>query len=232
MEHVDGRASRWDAHRIERRRELVESTLRAIRRNGATLTIDDIAREARTSKTVIYRHFGDRTGLYLAVVERVADNILGDLLPTLAASSDRELHALVRELVDAYTRLVERDPEIYRFVLNRPSVDLPSGDDPIQGVTERIAGAISATIAVHLRWNGRADAPAAMLAHGLVGFVRAATNHWMTEGLTSGSRRPREAVVAEVSSLFGPALVSTVLAKPAADPSAPTPPFHHLVTAD
>ena len=33
--------------------------------------MDEIAAEAGTSKTVLYRHFADRAGLYLAVVESV-----------------------------------------------------------------------------------------------------------------------------------------------------------------
>ena len=76
---TDGRDTRWAEHRRERRIELVESTLRAIRRQGATVSLDDIAAEAGTSKPVIYRHFGDRPGLYRAVVEKTAQFILDDL---------------------------------------------------------------------------------------------------------------------------------------------------------
>ena len=81
MQRVDGRHSRWDAHRVRRRRALVESALRAIRRYGAGVTLDDVATVAGTSKTVLYRYFGDRVGLYHGVVDRVSENILGDLQP-------------------------------------------------------------------------------------------------------------------------------------------------------
>ena len=67
----DGRDTRWAQHRLARRVELVEATLKAIRRHGAGVGMDEIAAEAGTSKTVIYRHFGDKAGLYLAVVEAV-----------------------------------------------------------------------------------------------------------------------------------------------------------------
>ena len=59
---TDGRSTRWDQHRAARRRELVEATLRAIREHGAAVGMDDIAAEAGTSKTVVYRHFTDRQG--------------------------------------------------------------------------------------------------------------------------------------------------------------------------
>src|SRR5262245_32752527 len=53
----DGRDSRWEQHREERREALVDATIRAIRKHGATVGMDDIALEAGTSKTVVYRHF-------------------------------------------------------------------------------------------------------------------------------------------------------------------------------
>ena len=52
---TDGRDARWAEHRVERRRELVESTLRAIRKYGAGVGMDEIAAEATTSKTVLYQ---------------------------------------------------------------------------------------------------------------------------------------------------------------------------------
>ena len=46
--------------------------------------MDEIAAEAGTSKTVLYRHFGDKAGLYLAVVESVDRLVAGDLQRALA----------------------------------------------------------------------------------------------------------------------------------------------------
>lgn len=41
--------------------------------------MDEVAATARTSKTVFYRHFTDRAGLYTAVAERVDATIIRDL---------------------------------------------------------------------------------------------------------------------------------------------------------
>ncbi len=122
---VDGRATRWAQHNAERRRELVEATLRAIRKHGHGIGMDDLAADAGTSKTVFYRHFGDRTGLYTAVVESVQEFILGNVTGPLAAELPPA--RLVTELADAYLAVVEADGEIYRFVANRP------GDSPRPG---------------------------------------------------------------------------------------------------
>lgn len=195
--HVDGRDARWIEHRRQRRRELVESTLRAIRRHGATVGMDEIAAEAGTSKPVIYRHFGDRPGLYRAVVEKVAQFILDDLHASVSWDAADDFSALVRDLALAYLRLVQRDPEIYRFVMSRPLVDGDPGDDPVTGLTMRIGQ----RIAELLRANGFDADRADTWGHGLVGCVRAATDQWIRSGMI----RPTEDVADDLSDLLGPA---------------------------
>ncbi len=179
----------------------MESTLRAIRRHGATVTLDQVAAAAGTSKTVLYRYFGDRVGLYLGVVDRVSENVLDDLLPRLEDSARRGLAAIVHDLVDSYTAIVERDPEIYRFVLTRPAGATTSGD-PLAPVEARVAEALTDTLAALRMKEGRDPTGADTLAHGLVGFVRAASDHWVFAA--PGPLRPRREIVDEVSGLFGP----------------------------
>ncbi len=53
--------------------------MRTIRSRGAGVGMDELASEAGTSKTVFYRHFTDRRGLYLAVAERVDELIIRDI---------------------------------------------------------------------------------------------------------------------------------------------------------
>ncbi len=195
--HTDGRDTRWTEHRRLRRKELVESTLRAIRHRGATVSLDEIAAEAGTSKPVFYRHFGDRPGLYRAVVEKVAQFILDDLHASVSWERTDDLSALVRDLAHGYLRLVQRDPEIYRFVMSRPLVDGDLGDDPVTGLTMRI-GERMADI---LRSNGYATARADTWGHALVGCVRAATDQWIRAGMP----RPAEDVASDLADLLGAA---------------------------
>ncbi|MBK8459014.1 MAG: TetR/AcrR family transcriptional regulator [Micropruina sp.] len=197
---ADGRDTRWADHRVQRRRELVESTLRAIRKHGASVGMDEIATEAGTSKTVIYRHFGDRSGLYLAVVEKVADFILEDLRASVGWDDPDDLATLVADLVHAYLGLVERDPEIYRFVISRPLVDKPLTEDPVTGLTRRIGRQVGDV----LRRYGHAEATAATWGHGLVGFVRAATDEWLAAGMP----RDTDQLAADVAHLFAPAFAA------------------------
>lgn len=198
---VDGRDSRWAQHRAQRRRELVDAALRAIRKHGPSVGMDDIASEAGTSKTVVYRHFGDRTGLYVAVVESVDQRILDSLSAAMVDTDPDDATALVGAMVDAYLMLVEKDPEIYRFVVTRPLVDAPVNGDPVAGITDRIGAQVTRVLRSYLLRHGQDASCAETWGSGLVGFVRAAADHW----LTSEQPRPRAAVVADVTTLFAPA---------------------------
>lgn len=174
----------------------MEGTLRAIRQHGPAVGMDEIAAVAKTSKTVIYRHFGDRIGLYAAVVDATLDYILRNLR---LAMTDSDPMGLVSGITDAYLRLVERDPEIYFFVLSRPISH--DGRDAVQGLTNRLGDELAAVLAERLTEQGRDPSPAGTWAHGLVGFIRAATDHWAA----AGQQQARSAVVADVTDLFRPA---------------------------
>jgi AcrR family transcriptional regulator len=198
---VDGRDSRWAQHRTQRRRELVDAALRAIRKHGPSVGMDEIASEAGTSKTVVYRHFGDRTGLYVAVVESVDQRILDSLGAAMVGTDPDDATALVGAMVDAYLGLVEKDPEIYRFVVTRPLVEGPVTGDPLAEITDRIGAQVARALRSYLLRHGQDASCAETWGRGLVGFVRAAADHW----LTSDRPRPRGAVVADVTTLFAPA---------------------------
>jgi AcrR family transcriptional regulator len=185
---TDGRSTRWDEHRQQRRRELVEAALRAIRQHGASVGMDEIAAEAGTSKTVFYRHFTDRSGLYAAVSERVDALILRDVTQALDADGTGDLAAvgssprrLIAAAIDSYLRLVEKDPEVYRFIVNAPLLDRPGGGDPAGAVTHHIADQISAVIARALQSAGRSPDPAVVWGHGVVGMVRSAADRWLAD---------------------------------------------------
>lgn len=205
---IDGRDARWEQHRVTRRAELVSHALRAIRVHGPGVGMDEIAARAGTSKTVIYRHFGDRAGLYEAVVDAVDTYIHEGLTAAIQFSDITDLGDLAGTLTDAYLTLVERDPHIYRFVMHRPSQGPAGSADPFEGLTEKIAVRVSAIVAHQLTFRGLDPAPAPVWGHGLVGFVRAAADHW----ISSEPRGHREDVVRQVTRLFSPAFAGALTA--------------------
>jgi AcrR family transcriptional regulator len=201
---TDGRHTRWDEHRTNRRRELIEHALRAIRKHGASVGMEEIAAQAGTSKTVIYRHFGDRAGLYAAVVANVHDYIHTGLEAALQLSDPSDLPVLAHDLADAYLELVERDPEIYRFVLNPPTAEAAARVDPYGGLLEIMGDHISSAIANNLVTSGLPSTAANTWGNGLVGFIRAVADNWVATGQTNS----RAQLVAEIDAFFIPALAN------------------------
>lgn len=169
----DRRASRWDDHRRSRRAELTDAAIAAIREHGASVGMDDVAAAARTSKTAVYRHFADRTQLYVAVCERVAEVLLGQVRTAMdSATGPRTKTAAA---IAAYLRLIEHDPEVYRFVVHRPLVEA----DLVADLVSLIGDQVADVIAEQLRSVGADPAPAVPWGHGVVGMVRSAADNWI-----------------------------------------------------
>jgi AcrR family transcriptional regulator len=172
----DRRDSRWDEHRRARREQLVDATLAAVGRHGAGVGMDEIAAEAGTSKTVVYRHFADRSELYVAVCGRVA----GQLLPKLREAMESSDHPrqMTAAAIETYLAFLEADPEVYRFVVTQHPAD-PSGADPISSLADLVGDQAAALMAVALEQAGRDPAAAGAWGHGLVGLVRSAADWWL-----------------------------------------------------
>jgi AcrR family transcriptional regulator len=206
----DGRDVRWEAHRAKRRRQLVEAALKAIRRHGAGVGMDEIAASAGTSKTVLYRHLGDRAGLYRAVVAAVDERILEEIAAAEAAVGGHDTVGRIAAMVRAYLEMVERDPEIYRFVMTRP-LETAQGQapDPVHQITDRIAGRLTQTLRQHLDEAGRADAAllAPVWGTGIVGLVKSAAEHWLSSRGEDAPPSPDDVTDAVVS-LIRPALAA------------------------
>jgi AcrR family transcriptional regulator len=193
---ADGRTTRWNEHRQTRRRELVEATLRAIRVHGAGVGMDDIAAVAGTSKTVVYRHFSDRAGLYQAVAEHVDRTILRDLAQavgdesalvsgsTQAGDPRIDARAVIGAAIDSYLRLVERDPEVYRFIVAAPLLERsPAGAaGSSEAMSDHVAQRIAHLIGAALSARGREPQAAQVWGPAVVGMVRAAADRWLARG--------------------------------------------------
>lgn len=195
---IDGRAARWERHNADRRQALVEDAVRAIREFGPAVGMDEIAAQAKTSKTVLYRHFGDKAGLYRAVVASVHEYILRKL--PLAEAERLGPRELVARLADSYLAVVERDRNLYLFVSSRPTGETPT-EDPVLGITTEIGNEVAVALRAWLHAHGLDEEPANIWAHGAVGFIWAVADRWIVTNL----RRPRADVVAYIDQFFAPA---------------------------
>ena len=158
-----------------RRAEYLDAAMDAIRALGPQATMTDIAERAGMSKPVLYDHFNDRLGLTVAVVAKLAQTVATDAARSLLAGGEPE--ALLARTFDIFVALVEREPELYRWIL-RGAQDMPNslGDLPLalEGGTR-----FAAVIGSALRSAGADSGPAEPWAFGIVGFVFGATEWWL-----------------------------------------------------
>jgi AcrR family transcriptional regulator len=173
---TDGRSSRWNEHRRIRREELVGAALDALRTAGPDFSVDDVARAAGVSKTVIYRYFSDKDELIDAVLDRISTAVLlPRLLGELAVdrADDRaRLHAVIAEFV----AIIETEPALYRFAYAHAG---RSGRKDLVAATEReIAEALGVLMGERLADAGRAQGPALTWAYGVVGMVQLSAHWW------------------------------------------------------
>ncbi|QUR66226.1 TetR/AcrR family transcriptional regulator [Mycobacterium spongiae] len=174
---TDGRKRRWHQHKVERRNELVDGTIVAIRRHGRYLSMDEIAAEIGVSKTVLYRYFVDKNDLTTAVMMRFTQTTL---IPNMAAalSSTLDGYDLTREIIRVYVETVAAEPEPYRFVMANSS----ASKSKVIADSERI---IARMIAVMLRRRmheaGMDTGGVEPWAYLIVGGVQLATHSWMSD---------------------------------------------------
>jgi AcrR family transcriptional regulator len=171
----DGRRSRWTEHRRARREDLVGAAVEAVRRTGPEFAVDDVARSAGVSKTVIYRYFSDKDELVDAVLERISGTVLLPRLLSELAAEHRDHRAGLRTVITSFVSLIEDEPELYRFAYAQTG---RSGRADLVAATEhQIAEALAALFAERLEAGGRPPGAATTWAYGVVGMVQL-TAHW------------------------------------------------------
>jgi AcrR family transcriptional regulator len=174
----DGRRARWTEHRRARREDLVVAAVEAVRVAGPDFAVDDVARSAGVSKTVIYRYFTDKDELVDAVLERISTVILLPRLLGEIAVEHADDRAGLRAVIAAFVSLIEDEPELYRFAYAHAG---RSGRADLVAATEHeIAEALAAVMSARLAEAGRPTGAARTWAYGVVGMVQLAAHWWST----------------------------------------------------
>lgn len=113
-EKVDRRNTRWETHRQTRRRELIGTATVAVHKYGFDASMDQIADESKTSKSILYKYFGDKEGLQYAIGE----HIIYELLSSLEEAVERQapFEEVLSLVISQFLQLVDESPELYRFM--------------------------------------------------------------------------------------------------------------------
>ncbi|MFE3096872.1 TetR family transcriptional regulator [Streptomyces sp. NPDC059248] len=117
----------------QRRRELLEAADRVVLRDGPGASMNAIAAEAGITKPILYRHFGDKGGLYRALAKRHTDALLEALREALDAPADRRER--IAATLDTYLAAIEARPQVYRFLMHPAEAATATAPGPGPGPT-------------------------------------------------------------------------------------------------
>ncbi|MEV7277835.1 TetR family transcriptional regulator [Streptomyces sp. NPDC093111] len=168
----------------QRRRELLEAADRVVLRDGPKASMNAIAAEAGITKPILYRHFGDKGGLYRALATRHTDALLSALRAALDAPADRRRR--VESTLDTYLASIEAMPQVYRFLMHpaEESQQAEQGFDVGRHsapLLRRMGEELGQVIAERVDLGPGGEAQARIWGHGIVGMMHAAGDWWLGE---------------------------------------------------
>jgi AcrR family transcriptional regulator len=180
--------------RAARREALLDAADRIVRRDGPAASMATIAAEAGITKPILYRHFGDKSGLYAALADRYTGRLLDELQAALEAGRTRRDR--VERTIGAYLSAIEEEPQVYRFLVhpNTQADEAGLGQSQVRSFTRRLSMLLASGMAAETEASPQR---AAAWAHGIVGMVQAAGDWWLETGGCT-----REELVQELAALL------------------------------
>jgi AcrR family transcriptional regulator len=181
-----------------RRRALLEAADRVIQREGPEASMAAIAAEAGISKPILYRHFGDKSGLYQALAERHTRRLIEGIRAEFSRAGS--VRARTRSTIETYLSTISANLNLYRFLMHRASAEDAATHSAmstmIRGVSRELAEVM---IAEGNGAGGSMDrARAYVWGHAVVGMVQTAGDWW----LDHDAEVPREVVVDTLADLI------------------------------
>ncbi|MET9244718.1 TetR/AcrR family transcriptional regulator [Nonomuraea sp. NPDC003709] len=160
----------------DRRRALLDAADRVILTQGPEVSMAAIAAEAGITKPILYRHFGDKSGLYQALADRHVRTVIAQLRPELVAPG-ADLRGRARATIGVYLDLISANRNLYRFLFHRASAEDSRFRSHmtalVRGLGEELGGLLAGERAV-------ADpVRAQVLGHAFVGMVQTTGDWWL-----------------------------------------------------
>ena len=172
---ADHKKRNKDDRRAERRQELLDAAVVTIRRDGAGVSMEDIAHEAGITKPILYANFGDKAGLADAMAKRFTRDLIARFGEVWATSDDTRER--VRLAIEAWVAFIESDPHIYRF-LSEGSFGAGRRLEDRRLVSD-VGVVVARALGEWLREQGADSGPAEPWAYGVLGMVHVTTEWWL-----------------------------------------------------
>ncbi len=153
--------------RADRRNQLLDVARGVFAASGfEAATMEEIAEAAGVSRPIIYSHFGDKSGLFQAVVSREIEQV--DALVTQAIASPGNPRELVEQGLRAFFSYVQDQPQGHA-VLTRDA-PLHLSHSGLAVMLDGLAGRVTEVVAQASLALGADATPAPIYANALIGL--------------------------------------------------------------
>ncbi|HUR04588.1 MAG TPA: TetR family transcriptional regulator [Nonomuraea sp.] len=160
----------------DRRKALLDAADRVILREGPEASMAAIAAEAGITKPILYRHFGDKSGLYEALADRHVRTVIAQLRPAFAEVAT-DLRGRARTTITVYLEVISANLNLYRFLFHRASAEDTRMRSHmtalVRGLGEELGGVLAAERVVP------EPVRAQVLGHAFVGMVQTTGDWWL-----------------------------------------------------
>ncbi|MDG3016123.1 TetR/AcrR family transcriptional regulator [Speluncibacter jeojiensis] len=174
----DGRATRWDEHKAQRREQILDAAIASIDESGTDVGVQQIAERAGVPRSVVYRIFKDRGDLDEQLRARILDRLLTHIAPAL--HPEGTVGEAISRAVSTYLSWIVESPRLHQFLgIGSPS-RRTTGSRAVTGTKTAIGVQLTTLLESVLTRAGRDPAPAEPLAFGLIGLVDVSVNRWLT----------------------------------------------------
>jgi len=172
----DGRSTRWDPHRRERRTAIIRAAIAAIEAYGPDAPTGQIADLAGVPRTHVYRHFEGKQALDLAV-SRYAAREIGEVIRAGLATQGSAMD-VIRASIDSHLGWIEAHPNLYRFLAQHAYAIAATGS-PADDAKAAFATELTALLQGYMQLFGVDTAPAERVIIGVVGLVDTTAAWWL-----------------------------------------------------
>jgi AcrR family transcriptional regulator len=161
---------------VVEREHLLDAAERAIRRDGAGVSIDAIAQEAGVTKPIVYAKVGNRADLADALAQRLADRLIE--AARTAMGKRRTGRTRMVALVRSNLEMLAKHRELFLFVSGGASEDMPQRT---LYLAERSAVPLARQLAAWRRAEGLDPSVAVAWSYAIVGLLNLVSLWWVTQ---------------------------------------------------
>ena len=173
----DGQVRGARLPRDQRRAQLLDAANEVFTTRGYhAAAMDEIAAAAGISKPVLYQHFDSKLDLYVALLDRACDSLLG-VVQVALGSTDRNADRVVA-VIGAFYDFVTSAGGEFRFVFESDLTGDGRVQDRLWQVNNDVADSIAAVIAEDTRMPPE---QAKLLAISLVGLAQVSARYWVSD---------------------------------------------------